>query len=198
MIVLEDAFAEADSEVVGLLQDALNLMEGHLPKPEYARIAPSGLERWRDAFRTVQGFEVWQTFGPFVERHKPKMGPGIRERIEFSSKVSKREADAAREVQQHARAHIRGTATPGSILAMPTAPCIAPLTGLSPQLLDDFRARVMRLTCISGLSGLPQVSIPVGTCLGCPVGLSFIGWDGGDEALLDLAYDISKYCGIAA
>ena len=45
----------------------------------------------------------------------------------------------------------------------------------------------MRLTCIAGLGGLPQVSIPVGTVEGCPVGLSFIGWAGGDEALLDLA-----------
>jgi amidase len=56
----------------------------------------------------------------------------------------------------------------------------------------------MRLTCLSGLSGLPQVSIPVGTVLGFPVGLSFIGWEGGDEALLDLAFEVSKYCGIEA
>jgi amidase len=42
------------------------------------------------------------------------------------------------------------------------------------------------------------VSIPAGTIDGCPVGLSFIGWDGGDEALLDLACDLSRHCGMAA
>ena len=55
----------------------------------------------------------------------------------------------------------------------------------------------MRLTCIAGLGGLPQVSIPIGTVAGCPVGLSFIGWAGGDEALLDLAFALSRYCGMA-
>ena len=58
------------------------------------------------------------------------------------------------------------------------------------------RVRVMRLTCIAGLAGLPQATVPVGTVAGCPVGLSFIGWAGGDEALLDLAVTLSRYCGI--
>ena len=51
----------------------------------------------------------------------------------------------------------------------------------------------MRLTCIAGLGGLPQVSIPIGTVDGCPVGLSFIAWPGGDEALLDLAVRLARY-----
>jgi amidase len=56
----------------------------------------------------------------------------------------------------------------------------------------------MRLVCTSGISGLPQMSIPGGTINGCPVGLSFIGWAGGDEALLDLACELSHHCGMAA
>jgi amidase len=42
-------------------------------------------------------------------------------------------------------------------------------------------------TCLAGHAGLPQISIPAGVAARCPVGLSFIGWAGGDEALLDLA-----------
>jgi amidase len=53
----------------------------------------------------------------------------------------------------------------------------------------------MRLTCIAGIGGLPQVSIPVGSVSGCPVGLSFVGWAGGDEALLDLAVTLARYVG---
>jgi amidase len=55
---------------------------------------------------------------------------------------------------------------------------------------------VMRLTCIAGLAGLPQITVPAGTVSGCPAGLSFIGWAGGDEALLDLAVAVSRYCGL--
>jgi amidase len=54
----------------------------------------------------------------------------------------------------------------------------------------------MRLTCIAGMAGLPQVTIPVGTVAGCPVGLSFIGWPGADEALLELAVAVSRYVGL--
>jgi hypothetical protein len=44
---------------------------------------------------------------------------------------------------------------------------------------------------LMGLSGLPQMSIPVGTAAGCPARLSLIGWAGGDEALLDGWFDPS-------
>jgi amidase len=42
------------------------------------------------------------------------------------------------------------------------------------------------------------MNLPIGTLGGCPVGLSFIGWPGGDEALLDLACALSRHCGMAA
>jgi amidase len=55
----------------------------------------------------------------------------------------------------------------------------------------------MRLTCIAGLSGLPQVTLPVGSVGGCPVGLSFIGWAGADETLLALSVALARFCGRA-
>jgi len=88
---------------------------------------------------------------------------------------------AARRVHAQARDHILQTVKPGTILALPTAPCIAPLIDISPEEMDHFRTRVMRLTCTAGMAGLPQVNLPIGTLNGCPVGLSFIGWLGGDE-----------------
>jgi NAD(P)-dependent dehydrogenase (short-subunit alcohol dehydrogenase family) len=80
--------------------------------------------------------------GKFVEQYRPKMGPGIRERIEFSSKVTRRDVDAAKPLHEETRAHIRSEASRGTILALPSAPCVAPLTGLSPQMLENLRARI--------------------------------------------------------
>jgi amidase len=85
----------------------------------------------------------------------------------------------------------------GTILALPAAPTIAPRRQTPAAELDAFRLRTIRLTCISGLSGLPQVTIPAGTVSGCPVGLSFIGWDRSDEALLDLAVRLAPFVGVA-
>jgi amidase len=198
MIALEDAFAEADDDVADLLHSALEFMIDDLPPVMHARISLEGFDPWREAFRTVQGYEVWQTFGDFVSRERPAIGPGVRERIEFSARVSEAEAQAARRVQAQAREHILQTVKPGTILALPTAPCIAPLIDGSPEDMDQFRTRVMRLTCTAGMAGLPQMNLPIGTLNGCPIGLSFIGWLGGDEVLLDLACELARNCGMAA
>jgi amidase len=198
LIALEDAFAEADSDVADLLRSALEFMLGDLPPVAHARISLEGFDPWREAFRTIQGYEVWQTFGEFVIRQRPALGPGIRERMEYAASVTEDDVAAARAVKAQARGHILQTVKPGTILALPTAPCIAPPIDMPPAEMEHFRVRVMRLTCTAGMAGLPQVNLPVGTLAGCPIGLSFIGWPGGDEVLLDLACALSRHCGIAA
>jgi amidase len=198
VVVLEDAFAQAEEPVADLLRTLLEFMSDDLPEMVHGRIAPDGFDPWREAFRIVQAYETWQTFGGFITKHRPKIGPGVKERMEFASTVSKAQADASRAVVAKARDHIRQVAVPGTVLALPTSPSIAPKIEASGAELEEFRVRVMRLTCTSGISGLPQMSIPGGTINGCPVGLSFIGWAGGDEALLDLACELSRHCGMAA
>jgi amidase len=198
LIVLEDAFEQTDADIADLLRTALEFMIDDLPAVAHARISPQGFDPWRECFRVIQGFETWQSFGDFVTRHKPAIGPGIRERMAFAATVTKEQADAARAVQAEMQAHVAQTAVPGTVMALPTAPCVAPLVSSSEADLDHYRSRVMRLTCTASLAGLPQVTIPIGTLAGLPVGLSFLGWPGGDEALLDLACHLSRHCGIAA
>ena len=197
VVALEDAFAQAEEPVADLLRTLLEFMSDDLPAMTHGKIAPDGFDPWREAFRVVQAYETWQTFGAFVTRHKPKIGPGVRERIEFASTVTAAQAEAGRAVLAKGRAHVREVAVPGTVLALPTAPAIAPKIDTPMAELDDFRTRVMRLTVTSGISGLPQMSIPAGTLGGCPIGLSFIGWPGGDEALLDLACELARHCGMA-
>jgi amidase len=110
--------------------------------------------------------------------------------------VTPDQVNAANEVRKRATAHIRQSVPPGTVLALPTAPCIAPRIDTPEPELDHFRTRVMRLTCTASLAGLPQVSIPAALVDGCPAGLSFIGWPGGDEALLDLSLALSRHCGM--
>ena len=167
-----------------------------MPRAEESAVAPDGLDVWREAFRIVQAREVWESYGDFVRSARPEFGPGIKERIAFAATVTAEQADASRKVMAAARFHVRTLVPPGTVVALPTAPCIAPPLDLPDAAQDAFRTRVMRLTCIAGLSGLPQMSIPVGTAAGCPAGLSLIGWAGGDEALLDLACGLSRFYGV--
>jgi len=195
LIILEDAVEQADPGIATLLQSALRDMAQDLPKSESSRMAPGGLDSWREAFRIIQAGEVWASFGEFMQQHRPRLGPGIRDRMEFAAKVPQHDVAQARREHARARDHIRAIAKPGTILALPTSPCVAPLLSTPAEELESFRTRVMRLTCIAGLGGLPQVTLPIGAIAGAPVGLSFIGWAGGDEDLLALCLKLSRYCG---
>jgi amidase len=197
LLIADDGFAEADEPVVALMRAALDRMKDALPKPEQMRIAPDGLDPWREAVRVIQAYEIWQVYGRFVEDKKPRFGPGVAERMKIASSVTDAQADAARQVRAAARERIRSLITPGTIVTLPTAPSIAPLIETPADKLETHRLQVMRLTCTAGLAGLPQVTVPAGTVAGCPVGLSFIGWAGSDEVLLELAATLSPHCGIA-
>lgn len=196
VIQLEDGFAEAQPDVAAVMREAVTRLAPHLPRTSRTRVAPNGLDPWREAFRVLQGFEVWRCYSRFVEQHKPVFGPGVDDRMAYSAQVTSADADAANAIRAAAREHIRKMTPPGTVLMLPTTPCIAPPADLTGEAADAFRVGIMRLTCIAGMSGLPQINIPIGTASGCPVGLGFIGWAGGDEALLDLAVQIAPHCGI--
>jgi|SRR5262245_12599048 len=165
-----------------------------LPHPQHIQIAPNGLDPWRDATRLIQAYEIWQVYGRFIQEKRPRFGPGVSGRMQVAAKITK--AEAARQIHATARDHVCDKVKPGTIVALPTAPCIAPRTDTPADVLESYRVRVMRLTCIAGLGGLPQVTIPAGTVSVCPVGLSFIGWGGGDEVLLDLSFELSRHLSI--
>jgi len=197
LAIARDAFAQADNGVAALAREFLAHAAPLLPPASEIAVAPNGFDEWREAFRIVQAKEVWETYGDFITRAKPKLGPGIRKRMAFAATVTADQAQAGRKIMAAAGTHLQALVPPGMIVALPTAPSIAPPIGLSGEEMESFRVRVMRLTCISGLAGLPQMNLPIGTVAGCPAGLSLIGWAGGDETLLDLAVLLARACGIA-
>jgi amidase len=196
LVVADDAFAEADSEVASLARRFLVRAETRLPKPSHEKISPQGLDAWRESFRILQAYETWKSNGDFIQRKKPNLGPGNKERLLFGATVTEEMTKPAQKIRDQARERMEALLKPGTILAMPTAPSIAPLRESVGKEQEATRLRIIRLTSISGLSGVPQLTMPMGTIQGCPVGFSFLGWKGGDEALLDLAISLSRYCGL--
>jgi amidase len=77
---------------------------------------------------------------------------------------------------------------PGTVIVMPTTPGLPPERDIPDGASTvEFRSKTLASTCLAGHAGLPEISLPAAEAAGCPVGLSFIGWPDGDEALLDLA-----------
>ncbi len=74
------------------------------------------------------------------------------------------------------------------VICLPTSPRAAPLRNTpTDQVEVEYRNQAMRLLCIAGLAGLPQISLPVATIGGLPLGLSLIGARNSDRALIALA-----------
>ena len=195
LLIANDALAAADAPVRTVVRDFLARAARLLAAPEEIVVAPGGFDPWREAFRVIQGAEIWAEYGAWIAANRPTLGPGIAERIAYASTVTADAAAAAREVLATARAEIRSRVAPGTLLCLPTAPSIAPRRDSPLEALDTFRSRVMTLTVTAGLAGLPQVTLPAGTVDGCPCGISFIAAAGADERLLDLAVALGPYCG---
>ncbi len=187
LLIADDMFAAAGPAVGAALADGVARVRALYGEAQHVTVAPGGLGPWRNAFRLIQSAEAWAAHGAWVEAVKPEFGPGVRERFAAASRLDPEEVKGALALRAEIRARMDDLLGDDGLLVLPTGPGIAPLRATPEAELDAFRARALELLCPAGHAGLPQVSLPLGTLDGCPVGLSMIAPRGRDEALLDLA-----------
>jgi len=188
----DDAFARLLSDRE---REALKAAEGRVAKklgePQRVIVAPEGLEEWYWTFRRLQADEAWAEHGAWIESRDPDMSPGTRERFEFGKTLPPEELKRARENRKRQRARVEEIVGEDGVLMLPTVPAIAPKRDLAGDALQAYRERALSILCISGLSGVPQVTIPLASFDGSPLGLSLIGPPGSDRALTSLALSIA-------
>jgi amidase len=187
----EDAFALLGSAAVAALQPALEKIKAVTGPLQNVTVSAEGLPQWFQAFRVLQGAEIHQQLGEWVSRVQPKLGPGVRERMQWTATITTAEVAAAQAVRDAVRRRMDELLQNNAVLVLPTVPDIAPLLNTPAAALDDFRARAMSLLCIAGHAGLPQVTLPLATLQGCPLGISLIAGRGNDALLLALAQRIA-------
>jgi amidase len=127
-----------------------------------------------------------------IERFAPPLGPGVAERFAFSKAVTRRGLCQGRGGPKELPRQARRCSARDGVLILPTVPDIAPLVSAHEPELDDFRNRALRLLCLSGLSGFPQVTMPVAQREGAPLGLSLIGPKGSDKSLVAFAVKFER------
>ena len=139
------------------------------------------------AFRKIQAYEAWAVHGPFISGADRQLGPGVKERFEFGSTLGCEVATAETKKRQAFREEFGGVLGDDGYLVLPTVPSAAPLRSASFDEIQEYRERALRLLCLSGLSGFPQITLPLGLVHGAPFGISLIGPAGSDLALIGLA-----------
>lgn len=189
LLLAEEAFALSWPAARDALAPLVTRLEQRVARREAVTLGEpgGGLPQWMQHFRTLQGHEIQRTAGVWVAAEKPRLGPDIQERFDWSATITDAAAEAATAARAAFRARLDELLGEDALLVLPSVPGPAPSLATPPADLADWRLRVLTLTCIAGLAGLPQVSLPLAQVDSCPLGLSLIAPRGRDRALLAFA-----------
>ncbi len=179
----------ADAGFASPLQRVRDALAARLDAtPESLRVAgDQTLDAWRQTYATAGAFEGWQVHGAWIRAHRPVFGPAIAARWQAASQVDDAAAAAAWATVQRVRARVRALLGDDGVAVLPSAASVAPRRDAAAAAVDAVRLRTMAITCIAGLAGLPQVSLPLSAPDGLPLGVSLLGPAGSDLALIRLA-----------
>ncbi|CAI5530186.1 unnamed protein product [Closterium sp. Naga37s-1] len=210
-LVAEDAFELADKDAARAIYDKIAPHIDEIAavvggRPEEMRVAGEegsevgGVHEWVEAMRVLQLMEAWQCHGQWITDHRPAFGPGVAQRFQAASAVDPQGEAVAQAKEKRARftSHVESLVAGGKLLMLPAAPSIAPLKAAPPADVDSFRVRTLALTVIGGAAGLPQVTVPLTTLHGSPLGLGLVAPRGWDEELLALAVRLHTLLGLPA
>jgi amidase len=179
-------------QVQAALQPALDALARTLGKIDHASVLNISFDDLTLAFRQTQGWEAWQVNGEFIRRHKPVLGPGVAQRFEWSSQVTHAQYQHAQIVRASLKAHLAQVLSQDTVLVLPTMPDCAPLISQTDAELENYRAASLKLLSLAGLTGCPQISLPLVQHQGIPLGVSLLGPANADALLVGLAEQVAK------
>ena len=192
LFVLDDACALADPAFSAPLRAVVRELSAVwrlVPRHEHAS-AGSSLESWRSVYATLAPWQSWRAHGAWIEREQPRFAAAIEARWQGARAISAARADEASRAAAAISARVRELIGSDGIAVLPSAASVAPRRDAEASAVDAVRLRTMAITCIAGLAGLPQVSIPLVAAAPdapLPVGVSLLGPPGSDRALIAIA-----------
>lgn len=141
-----------------------------------------------ELFRVIQGYDIIQNHGPWLQRYGQSLDPAILARVEWARCITQEHYQQALE-QYHAFAQWLQSVifSSGSLWVLPTTPGGPPSLTLEPEALATYRSQLMGLTAYAGLAGLPQLHIPMPELALGPAGISLLGAPYQDAQLLSMA-----------
>lgn len=194
--LLEDAFAIADPGVSECLRQHIS----QLPKIDGVTIKSIRLSEMLGedidlntcnikALRILQNVEFMNTVGSWIENNSPQNSPFFSMKYDYVRQLDRKGLNEALLLCEKIFNRISRFIKKGDVFMFPTTPRNAPLKGsLSEQgCAMDFYDRTMAITSFSGIGRLPEISVPVATFDGAPIGLSLAAGCYQDEFLLAAA-----------
>lgn len=163
------------------------VVEAVLGTAATAELKTLGLDDRYRVFRDIQAYEAFAAHGVWVAREGRGISPPVRERVLFGQTISTDAYAGAGRRRLEFRRELEALIGDSGLLMLPTVPGAAPFADCGGETEHAYRARALRLLSLSGLSGLPQITVPLGRHEGAPFGISLIGPRYSDRALIEVA-----------
>jgi amidase len=185
-VVPEDLWSVADPAVAAALGPFVARLGDVLPVRTVPSLLPEHSPTSLAAtFTVTQGVQVWRTFGEWVSRSHPELGPDVQARMQAASELDPAEVALAQGVVAQEVRERLAEALDGTVVLMPSVPVTAPTPEEARS--PDVRGRLLSLSVLASIGRLPGLTVPVEAPGGSPVGLCLVGAQGSDEQLLALA-----------
>jgi amidase len=190
-MVATDAFAVVAPEIRAALAPAVARTAALLGAPEKVAMAGGAdLGEWSKLIAVYREGEGWRSHRDWIERCKPTLSENGAMRMKLGAEISDAAIAAADRARAAVRARMTGLLADGGVLAVPAAPGIPPQLGGDQEAIWQIVRKNAHINAVSPLAGLPQISLPLATVDGLPIGLGLIAAPGGDEMLLAIAEDL--------
>ncbi len=187
-----DCFAIADPEVRNALDPVVARLRSVIPNVSDLQLAEGALDQWARHQRVLQSDEFSRTFADWIERCNPRFSFEVASALALAARLNAVEAAESRAFREAARHRLETLLDGRRVLVLPTTPILPIRRDARLSSMNHAVGRLVELTCIAGLTGLPQINLPFGWAGSIPVGLSLIGWRGSDAQLIGMAQALEQ------
>lgn len=192
ILVATDCFGIADAAVADALRPVLDRLKAEFASVRECRLADGDIADWPRHQRVLQSTEFQDTFRDWIDRVNPRFSSEVAGAFASDGKVPQAEIDVAKAFRERARERMEELLGDRRVLCLPTTPILPIRRDARLSEMRNAVSRIIDLTAIAGLTGSPQISLPLGRSGGVPVGLSLIGWHGGDADLIAMAQALAS------
>lgn len=191
LVIAEDAFELAEADTRKALETAVDKIAPLFTATSTMRLSSTSLEEWSGHQQVLQSREAWESARDWIDEVNPTFSFEVSDRYAMARSVTDEQIAVAQAGRDAVVARMNEIFDGGDVVVcLPTTVEPAPPVGQRVSDRHTLRLRNSALTSIAGNTGRPQISLPLASVEGLPVGLSLLGDYDADEQLIALAQQI--------
>jgi len=168
-----------------------DMIESHLSslglKATSKPLSADMMARASEAFRVIQGRDIWRCHGDWITRVHPHIARDIKSRLDWCATLTQEDENKAIQERKRIVEWLNESSHHGErLICLPSTPGASPLLTLTGEPLAAYRTRLMGMTALAGLWSAPVAALPWLEQEGAPWGISLMAAPHNDRSLITL------------